>query len=470
MSIKNILDEIASESSTNKKIEILGNYQDNELLKRVMYLAKSKRVKFYIKQIPDWRTNGQLQTLEWALEQLEPLMKSELRGNDAIEHLSRVISSVKPDDSYVLERIIDRDLKIGMGTTNINKVFTKLIEKTPYMGAKPYEDKLVRKIFDKTNLGTRQGVYSQLKEDGRYCNAIIRGGEVELESRQGETTHVGNALFLRELAQLSDCVLNGELTVQGFDRYTANGIIASIVDIEKKRETRTEEETAKKIAAFVKKHGEYQDILDRIEYAVWDYIGVDEYFDQKSNVPYHFRFDCVLELNTIYPLTRIRPVETMVMDEYDDAMKHFLDVLDRGLEGTIIKDAEGTWKHGKPNWQVKMKVEMTMDLRAKGFNYGTKGTKNEDVISAIQLTSECGLLNTTASGMDEEMMQYVTDNMDSLMDTIFEIRCCGLSQDRDGNWSTLHPSIVKYRDDKDTGETLESAQAIEAAAKKLETV
>ena len=47
MSIKEILDEIAAESSTNQKMVILAKYKDNELLKRVIYLAHSKRVKFH---------------------------------------------------------------------------------------------------------------------------------------------------------------------------------------------------------------------------------------------------------------------------------------------------------------------------------------------------------------------------------------------------------------------------------------
>ena len=37
MNIKQIFDEIAAESGNNAKIEILRKYQDNELLKRVLY-------------------------------------------------------------------------------------------------------------------------------------------------------------------------------------------------------------------------------------------------------------------------------------------------------------------------------------------------------------------------------------------------------------------------------------------------
>jgi ATP-dependent DNA ligase len=44
----------------------------------------------------------------------------------------------------------------------------------------------------------------------------------------------------------------------------------------------------------------------------------------------------------------------------------------RGLEGTIIKAANAGWKDGKP-YQIKMKLEMDIDLRIVGFNYGSKG-------------------------------------------------------------------------------------------------
>ena len=52
MDIKGILDEIGNESSTKQKMVLLGKYKDNETLKRVLYLANSGRIKFYIKQIP----------------------------------------------------------------------------------------------------------------------------------------------------------------------------------------------------------------------------------------------------------------------------------------------------------------------------------------------------------------------------------------------------------------------------------
>ena len=64
-----------------------------------------------------------------------------LTGIAALEYLRDILESCIPDDAYVIERIISKDLKIGMGG-NINKVFPKLIEETPYMGAKPFDTQL----------------------------------------------------------------------------------------------------------------------------------------------------------------------------------------------------------------------------------------------------------------------------------------------------------------------------------------
>lgn len=466
MSIKSILNEISDEGGTNAKMDILRKYKEDNLLVSVLYKACSRRVKFYIKQIPDYvPKNMNFGThLSESLIALEKLISRELTGHAGIDYLKTILESSSADDAYVLERIIEKDLKIGMGTTNINKVIPGLIEKTPYMGAKAHSDKLVDKLFE---IGP---VVSDVKMDGRYCNAIIRSGEVDLESRQGEITHIGNADFLNQLMLLPDCVLNGELTILDMDRYEANGVIASVVDIEKKREIRTEIETEKKLKAFVKKHGNYEDILGRIVYTVWDTISVEEYFNKKTPITYITRrFSLISHLSrlTKEPEIRVRFIESKTVKNKEEAIRHFKETLDRGLEGTILKSLDGGWKDGKPTTQVKMKLEINLDLKIYGFQYGKKGTKNENVISTLQTETSCGLLRTNPAGMDETMMDFVTENQENLLGTIVEIRCCGLSTDKDGNWSTLHPSVVKLRDDKDTYDSLKTAQKIENMSKTL---
>mgnify|MGYP001157948908 FL=1 len=246
--IKAILDEIKNENSTNQKMVILAKYKDNELLKRVIYMAHSPRVKFYIKQIP-YCVNTECETLEWGLDSLKGLSERKVTGHDAINHLRNILSRLSNDDKYVIERIIGKDLKINMGG-NINKVIPKLIEETPYMGAKAYSLKLAKAFFEKG-----KSCYGDIKMDGRYNNAIICDGEVECVSRQGELVILDDAKFIKELALFPNCVLNCELTIQGeANRMKANGIVTSLIDITKKRDIRTPQETEKKIIAFEKEN------------------------------------------------------------------------------------------------------------------------------------------------------------------------------------------------------------------------
>lgn len=471
MTIKQIFDEIASTSGNNAKIDILRKYQDNELLKRVLYMANSKRVKFYIKQIPEYVCDGNsTYTLNEGLDILQKIADREYTGHDAIAVLLDLLQSSTRDNAFIIERIIEKDCKIGMGTTFMNKVFKDLIEDTPYMGAISFDEKKARSIFEKG----RRGI-SQIKMDGRYCNAIIRNGEVELESRSGETTHTTGAKFLAELANFEDCVLNGELTMDGVPRYESNGIIASIIDICGKKDERTDKENTKKLEAFEKKHGSFEKALNSIRYTVWDVITIDEYFNKSSKTPYLNRLSNVERIIREAGSTMVQMIESRIVHSYKEAMDHFQEVLATEVngvpqEGTILKSEVGEWKDGKPTWQIKMKLEMDLDLVIVGFNYGTKGTKNENVISSLNCESSDGLLKTRPQGIKEDMMQYITENQDKLLGKVVQVKCNGLSHDKDGNYSLLYPAFVVIRDDKDTCDSLEGIKNIENMVKSLATV
>lgn len=466
MTIKQIFDEIAAEPGTNAKMEILAKYKDNELLKRVLYLANSKRVKYYIKQIPEYpKSNNITSILDTAIDKLSEISSRKLTGHDAIGFLSEILSSVSDDDSYIIERIIEKDCRIGMGQTNINKVFPKLIEDTPYQGAVSFDKKKAMKIFEKGKSG-----FSQEKKDGRYSNCIISDGNVDLESRSGEPTIIFGAEFLKELEKFEDCVLNGELTMDSkTSRYEANGIIASVIDIKKKTSERTIEETNKKIKEFEKEHGNFEDALSNIRFTVWDCITLEEYSNAFSNTPYKERLKNaeMIILNSGSKMVSV--IETRKVKTFQEAMEHFQEMLSKGMEGTILKDPNSPWKDGKPSHAVKMKLEMDIDLKITGFNYGGKGTKNELLISSFNAESSDGLLKTKPQGLKEDMMKYVTENQDKLLWTIIQCKSCGTSQDSDGNYSLLHPVFICLRDDKNTCDSLESIKEIENMAKNLKS-
>jgi len=443
MTIKQIFDEIAAESGTNEKMNILSKYKDNELLVRVLYLANSKRVKFYIKQIPEYkRLETHTHPLLGALIALDLLSERKVTGHEAIQHLKEILMCCEPDDAYIIERIIEKDCKIGMGTRNINKIIPNLIEKTGYMGCKSYSKKLITKLLAKGEC------YSQEKMDGRFVNIIIQGGEVLNESRQGEPTLLDNPAFMSELTQLKDCVINAELTMEGLKRYESNGIVTSLISIANKQAKGVD--VTKNIKNLEARHLPYREALDLIRVTAWDIITLDEYFTRKCGREYHER---LADLNeTLDGYKTLSVVETRKVSTIEEVMLHFEEVLKRNGEGTVVKSKDGVWADTKPSYQIKVKKEINLDLRITGFNYGTG--KNSQLISSVNVESEEGLLKTSPTGLSEDEMVYVTANQNILLNTILEIKCSGVSQDSDGNYSVLHPVYKMLRNDKDVANTL----------------
>lgn len=459
LSAYEMLQEIANESSTNKKMEILSKFKDSELLKKVLYLTDSPRVKFYIKQIPAYTRISRTVSLDQALDMLTPLSSRIITGHEASAHLQSILASLEEKDALVLERVIGKDQKIGMGG-NINKIIKDLIEETPYMGAVPFSPKVAQAIVDSGY------ALSQIKMDGRYANCLIANSVPYLESRAGETTYLpSDCPLIKELATISkDVVLCGELTMgPEYTRYEANGIVASIVSINKK--LAEGQSVAKEVQKFEKERGSYEKAVNSIIYTVWDVITIDEYDAKVSHTPYHERLKNVTEL--IEGLSSVKLVESKRVYTYEEVINEFREAVLKGEEGTILKDANGIWKDSKPKYQCKVKLQIELDLKITAFHYGTKGTKYEKVISSIEVQTSDGLLITNPAGIKEAMMKYITENQDILLGGIVKTECSGLSVNSKGEYSCLHPRFIEIRTDKTVADTLQQAIAIENMAKGL---
>jgi len=134
--IYEILEELNLENGSNYKKAVLEKYKDNELLKRVLKMANDKVSFTYgvtmknIDYVPGSAIaeDESYTSLESALDELETSFCTRLvTGNNALTDLTTMLEELDFDDAYVIERILDRDLKIRLGRTEINKVFKNLI-------------------------------------------------------------------------------------------------------------------------------------------------------------------------------------------------------------------------------------------------------------------------------------------------------------------------------------------------------
>jgi ATP-dependent DNA ligase len=372
--ILNILDEIASSASRLHKESVLNRERDNADLREAFRLAYDPYTQFYIRKIPIYSPRGRDDLAE-GMRRLGLLSSRTVTGNAGIEHLRLVLESLSEDDSYVVTRIIGKDLRCGVSEATINKIWPGLIAEYPVMLASVYDDKLIEKMHWPAMV--------QLKMDGMRFNAIVKNGKCEFKTRNGRTIDLLGELeeeFIR-LADGVDTVFDGELTCHNpddgsiMDRKTGNGILNKAV-----KGTIPLSE-AKLVHA-----------------TLWDVIPLDQFQEGTSAMNYGYRFDWLT--NQIYS-ARIHVVEYSMVNDLDEARAKFTEYFNAGYEGIILKDTHAVWENKRSKSLIKFKGELECDLKVVGWEEGTG--KNVGKLGALVCESADGVIRVNVgSGFNDE--------------------------------------------------------------------
>lgn len=426
MSIFEILDNIAMDASRNNKQAILEAHKDNDLLKKVFFLAYDPFTQFYIRKIPAYVTNrtGKGIALNFALDSIGDISKRMVTGNAALAHLKSNLEALTHEDALVLERVITKDLRVGCTGSTANKVWPNLVHEYPCMLASVMDPKLLDKMT--------WPAMAQLKMDGMRFNAIVRGNTCEFRSRNGkEINLLGNLEqdFI-QLAKGKNLVFDGELVVKEkgkiLDRQTGNGILNKAV-----KGTISLNE-AELVCA-----------------TIWDLIDYDDFTKGASTDTYKIRFN-KLKGMAMKPLPeRIELVENRMVSGVTEAMKVFQEYFDAGQEGIILKDLTGIWEDKRARHQIKFKGELECDLRIVGYAFGTG--KYVGKIGAIQCESEDGIIKVdVGSGFNDEQREI---NPEELFGKIVAIKYNARIKNRQGGESLFLPILLEIREDKTVADT-----------------
>ena len=412
--IIDILNELASTSSRLEKEAILKREQNNELLKRVFFLAYDPFTQFYIRKIPKYEKNTTpyAASLVSMLPALNDLSNRVVTGNAAIDHLTGILEAVIEPE--VIERIIGKDLKCGASGSTANKTWPNLIHEYPCMLCTPFDEKIAAKF--------KFPAMVQLKMDGMRFNAIVKDGKCEFRSRNGkEINLLGN--LEQEFIKLADgqnLVFDGELlvVVEGniVDRQTGNGILNKAV-----KGTISPEE-AKSVQA-----------------TVWDVINYDTFKNGKGKIAYQIRFS---QLESMSLPHKVRLVENKIVGSLEEAQKIFEEYLAQGQEGIILKDLSGVWEDKRVKTQVKFKAELDCDLKVVGVQPGTG--KYEGLVGALLCESEDGIIKVdVGSGLSDEDRKR-DDYIGKIVAVMYNTRI----KNKQGEESLFLPRLVEIREDK----------------------
>ena len=424
MSILEIINELNLENGSNYKKEVLTKHQDNKSLQRVLKMTYDNVTYTYgvtMLNVNNFtpEDSGFILTLDVTLASLESnLCTRDVTGHAALQLVSNLLHNSNEDDRKVLEMVINRDLRINIGKTHINKIFKNLIVKPAYMRCS-LTDKLSKITYP---------AYVQTKADGTYRSVIVDNGEVTFMARSGEQDNF--PILQSNLQKLPNGVYIGELLLRRFskaeDRLKANGLINSD----------TEQED--------------------MYLLVWDYLELKEWAEKKSTRDYELRLN-LLESNVSNHEQFMSVIETEEVSNYEEAMGFFKEKIEEGLEGAVLKNKNTPFKDHTSPTQIKLKEEAVAEFIITGFEEG-KG-RLEGTLGAIPYKSQDGLVTGKMGGFTDEMRTYIWDNREDLLGSIVSVKYNGVTKGKGKDtWSLMFANFVELRPEKDTADDLEYIQ------------
>ncbi len=434
--IPEIIESLNWENGSNFKINQLRLFADShqtETLKRVLKMAYDRVDYVYgltTKNVKDPISFRDVISIDQALEVLEMLNRRDVTGNSAIALVENILNDLSPENAELFKKILDRDLRINMGRTNINKVFKNLIKKQPYMRCSIADSKALAKI------DWESGIMSQLKCDGTYRSF----NDGVFTSRSGKVQSFPKLEKILEEVS-SKYVLIGEMTLKGEkQRSKGNGLINSS-DVPE----------------------------DDIIYTIWDAIPIEEYQSKNGKIPYHERVQNARAIvyNANNPQIEIVPIK--MVHSPKEAYDHFRELTNQGLEGTVLKTPDNFWKDGTGKEQLKLKLEIDAEVRITGFTVGKN--KRAKTFGAITFENDEGTIKGQTSGFTDAQLQEIHKNRDEYLGKVMTVQFNDITKAKGSDtWALSHPRFITIRYDKNTTDTFERVQQMKEMAMSVPNV
>ena len=436
MSVKSILDDIASTSSRLEKEAFLRGEENNNELWAVVKATYDPFTQYYVRGVVEVEDNP-YEPLEpmgifEAIAHLGFLSRREKTGHDARNYVARVYEALNDDDKDTFKKILDRDLRIGCSGKTFNKIWPGMVKEYPCMLASAYSEKGLEEM--------NFPAYSQTKMDGMRCNIIVhRDGGVEVRSRQGKLFET-HGVFDEEAQIMRDSldqhnegwyvVLDGELLCHDSEmnplpRQISNGIC-----------NKANKGTITKLEAM------------KLTLVVWDYIPEPVFSgDVEDPLMYSERYDNLYEIFCDVGLSRFMLVETVDVANIDEARAHYREMIADGQEGTIVKDKSVGWSNTRSKLTVKFKEIKDIDLRVTAWNEGTG--RNKGLLGALTAETEDGKIRVNiGTGFSDEQRKSFTEEyvVGKIVEIEYNQRITSEGRDYD---SLFLPRFIELREDKD---------------------
>ena len=425
--LKKMNEELAATSSSTEKKEILAKYPD---MKQILlytyhplmkYNVTSKNV---IKRRPDFIRARRAQIMTRSpftslYTLLDSLHSRKITGTDALDAILQFIEQY-PDYENELLNIIDKDLKVRIDASTINKVYKKLIPTFDVALANDYWKVADRVDFEKDTW------YASRKIDGVRCLIIEEDGEPTFYSRQGRKYETLSVIAdaIKKIDNWSDFVFDGEICLVDKD---GNEDFSSVMKVIRKK--------GHTIAAP--------------RYKMFDVLTKAEFIEGAGKVKFN---------------ARIKRLQQMKEFAIEKKVENFLDVIDqnevkgkqhlmelaadagtRGWEGLILRK-DVPYKGKRSNDMLKVKKFYDAEYEVTGmdtgdFRYIVNGQETtEEMLTAVHIEHK-GYKVSVGSGFTIDQRKYYFANPDEIIGATIKVKYFEETSNKQGTISLRFPTI-----------------------------
>lgn len=393
-----ILEVLESDSSRLFKEDLLRKNRSSDLLKRVFVAAGDPYVNYFVSKFKVREPSGVSidddSQLESFLNVLLPDLSSrKVVGNEARAVVEAAFQMMSKRQQKWCQRILLRNLRVGVQETTINKVWPGAISKFSVQLAEVLESSFDSEKGIQVS-GVRYPVRVEPKLDGLRCVATKRAGNVTLFTRSGSPIETLPTIKVAlESAPWDNYVLDAE--VMGSDWNESASVVMS-------------HKTAKDDS------GMRLHIFDAMKFEDWQ--------SQDNQIPLSERVGLVSVLvGQLPPSSPIIAVEGKTVSDQDELLKFYSKCNDDGYEGIMVKDLDSPYVFKRSKAVLKLKPVMTWEGVVVGHYEGKRGSKREGLWGGFEVLLPNGVVTRVGGGFTDAMKAEIGLDPDSWVGRVVEL-------------------------------------------------
>lgn len=415
---KQFVDEINAENGRNYKISVLEKYKDDEDIKYLLnfvynpYITTGISDKKYNKVIGEHHFVNE----HTIIEVLNQLLENNT-GKDWIIGWLHDYENIYIQDKELrnlFEKIVTKNLQLGIDSKTINKVIPDLIPEFNVM--------LANKYFDKPEIVEGKEFVLTTKIDGSRIIAMKDHGQVSFWTRQGQK-YEGLVDLENELKNIND------------DNFIFDGELVAIdTDLENTYKNTMKLSRTKDL----EKHG--------LKMLVFDYMPVMNFLLQKCPIAYSTRR---AELSAIFDLNNFKYFELLPMLYKGKDTAKIIDILNEqtaaGQEGIMINITDAPYEFKRTNNLLKVKKFQDTELKIIGFEEGIN--KLTGTLGAFICEYKNNIVKV-GSGLSDEDRAYFWTNKDKYLNKYITVKYFEETYDSKTKLPSLRfPIYLRVRED-----------------------